>query len=89
MALLTAAWGTHTFPIPKDMEAPCMRVVKLPHLSQYPVEQKPGASNVYFMHYFVEQLIDASPYITYDNVMPHPSNNSTLWGYFTKYETIL
>ena len=62
MALLTAAWGTHTFPIPKDMEAPCMRVVKLPHLSRYHVEQKPGASKFYLIHYFVGQLVDASPY---------------------------
>jgi len=43
VALLTAAWGTEKFPIPKDMEAPCMRVVRLPDLTQFPVEQDPEA----------------------------------------------
>ena len=48
VALLTAAWGTGKFPIPKDMEAPCMRVVRLPDLTQFPVKQDPEASVGHF-----------------------------------------
>ncbi|XP_069131369.1 uncharacterized protein [Argopecten irradians] len=33
--LLISGWGTHTLPIPKSMEPPCARMIKLPLLKDY------------------------------------------------------
>ncbi|XP_060069759.1 uncharacterized protein LOC132549804 isoform X2 [Ylistrum balloti] len=33
--LITSSWETHTLPIPKSLEAPCVRMVRLPQLKAY------------------------------------------------------
>ena len=35
---LSKSWGTSTFPIPKDMEAPYFRLVGAPALKKYPIQ---------------------------------------------------
>ena len=36
--MLSKAWATEKFPIPKEMEAPFMRLVRMPDLKKYPIE---------------------------------------------------
>ncbi len=45
--MLAKKWGTEIFPIPPDMEAPFMRLVRLPELKRYPVvKEVPGKIEV-------------------------------------------
>ena len=38
--MLVSAWGTQRQPIPKEMEAPFLRLVEIPEMSTYPVTDK-------------------------------------------------
>ncbi len=37
---LVKLWGTEKFPIPRDMEAPYLRMVKLPPLPGFPIPEE-------------------------------------------------
>jgi hypothetical protein len=43
---LVKLWGTKKYPMSKDMEAPCMRLVRVPDLKKFPLP--PNASSVSF-----------------------------------------
>ena len=36
---LVTLWGTEKFPIPRDMEAPYLRLVRLPFIPRFPVPE--------------------------------------------------
>ncbi|XP_033729509.1 hercynylcysteine sulfoxide lyase-like [Pecten maximus] len=39
---MVAEWGTDKLPIPRDMEAPCMKMIRLPKMDQYDVSTAEG-----------------------------------------------
>ena len=53
---LVKLWGTKKYPIPKEMEAPCMRLIRLPDLKKFPPVS--GFTNVIILilskiHYYL------------------------------------
>ena len=37
---LVKLWGTEKFPIPRDMEAPYMRLVRVPPIPRFPIPEE-------------------------------------------------
>jgi selenocysteine lyase/cysteine desulfurase len=45
--LLVAKWNTYHYPLPDEMRAPFMRMIRIPDLKNYPIpETKPGATDI-------------------------------------------
>ena len=53
--MLVAKWKTGHFPLPHDMRAPCMRIIQLPKLKNYPIPDEQQVNSTFF-HYTLLKL---------------------------------
>ena len=54
--MLAEKWKTNRFPVPKDMEAPFMKLVRLPNMKEYPSTDPTMKVSMLFIIQFCQSI---------------------------------